>query len=44
MLWQNCVRQAAMIDSDVVVMSCDLPDDMSANDASAADNENSHSP
>lgn len=42
-LWQDCLGQAAMIDSDGVVMPCDLPHDVRANEASAADKENSHS-
>jgi hypothetical protein len=32
-----------MIDSDGVVMPCDLPHDVRANEACAADKENSHS-
>jgi hypothetical protein len=42
MVWQDCVGQAAMIDSDGMFMACDLPHDACANEAGAAYNENSH--
>ena len=42
MVWQDCMGQTAVIDSDDMFMACDLPHDVCANEAGAADNENSH--
>ena len=42
MVRQDCLGQAAMIDSDSLFMARDLPHDACANEAGATDNEDSH--